>query len=72
MARLTISIGARAAAVRGIDDREAIFANAHCQILEDLVERGHYLREAAAISDDIIAGARKIVAESIANGASHG
>ena len=72
MARLSISIGSRAAAARSADDREILFANAHCQIFEELVERGHPLHEAAIISDDIIAGARKIVSELIANGAPHG
>ena len=71
MARLTISISARAAAVRGAEEREMIFANAHCDIVKELIERGHPLQEAAIISDDIIAGARKIVAELIANGATH-
>lgn len=37
-----------------------IFASARDRIVEELVERGHPLHEAAIISDDIIDGARKL------------
>ncbi len=72
VARLSISIGSRAAAVRSTEDREVIFAVARDEIVEELVERGHPLHEAAVISDDVIAGARKIVSVLIAHGGHHG
>ena len=67
VARLSISIGSHAATVRSTEDRETIFASARDQIVEELVERGHPLHEAAIISDDIIDGARKIASELIAS-----
>lgn len=72
VARLSISIGSRAAQVRSAEDREVIFANARLQVIEELVERGRSLHEAAIISDDVIAGARKIVSELLAHGGSYG
>jgi len=67
VARLSISIGSHAASVRSAEDREAILANARDKIVEELIERGHPLHEAALISDDVIDGARKIVSELIAH-----
>jgi hypothetical protein len=67
VARLSISIGAHAAAARKHEDREAIFASALCGLVEEFVERGHSLRDAAILSDDVIAAARKIVSELIAH-----
>ncbi len=72
MARLSISIGSRAATVRNAEDREVIFANARDEIVEELVERGHPLHDAASISDDVIAGARKIASVLIAHGGRYG
>ena len=57
--------------MRSAEDREVIFAEARDEIVEELVERGHPLHEAAIISDDIIDGARKIAAELIAHLHSH-
>ena len=66
MARLSISIGTQAAALRRQEHREAMLARALCGIVEEFVERGHSLRDAAMIADDVIAAARKIVSEWIA------
>jgi hypothetical protein len=63
VARLSISIGSKAAAVRSTEDREAIFVTARDEIVEELVERGHPLPEAAIIADDIIDGARILASE---------
>jgi len=67
VARLSISIGSRAATLRSAEDREAIFAGACDEIVQELVERGYPLHEAATISDDIIDGARKLASELIAH-----
>jgi hypothetical protein len=68
VARLSVSIGGRTAAALTTSDRELILADAHDEIVGDLVGRGHALHEAAMIADDIIDGARKLAAELIAHG----
>jgi hypothetical protein len=60
VARLSISIGAQAAAAPIIQDRQMILETARVEVIEDLVERGHPLHEAALIADDIIEGARRL------------
>jgi hypothetical protein len=67
VARLSISISAHAATVRSQEDREAVFAKALCAIIEEFIERGHSLHDAAVIGDDVIAAARKIVSQLIAH-----
>ena len=67
VARLSISIATHAAATRSEQDREAVFATALCAIVEEFVERGHSLHDAAVIGDDVITAARKIVSELIAH-----
>ena len=67
MARLSISIATHVAAARSDGDREMIFASALCGIVEEFVERGQSLHDAAMIADDVIAAARKIVFQLIAH-----
>jgi hypothetical protein len=63
IARLSISIGTYAARARDARDRALLLANAREEVIEELVERGYPLHEAAIIADDIIDGADKLVSE---------
>ena len=67
MARLSIGIGAQATAAQDDQDRRAIFAAARDDVIEELLERGHPLHEAAAIADDIIDGARRLASKLMAH-----
>lgn len=60
VARLSISIGAQAAAAPSTQDRQVILETARGKVMNDLVERGHPLHEAALIANDIIDGARRL------------
>lgn len=60
VARLSISIGAQAAAAPSMQDRQVILESARGDVIEDLVERGHPLHEAALIANDIIDGAQRL------------
>jgi len=67
-ARLSIGIGAKVAEVGNAELREALLEDALVEVLEDLIRRGQPLDEAAPMADDIIAGARMIVARLAARG----
>ena len=57
---LSISIGTHAATAPSAQDRQMILETAREHVIEDLVERGHPLHEAALIADDIIEGAHRL------------
>ncbi len=71
IARLSISIGAKAASTRDEQDREMVFARACTKIFEELVAQGHTLHDAAIIADDIVGAARKLASELDAYSHSH-
>ena len=60
MEGLSISIGTHAATAPSAQDRQMILETAREHVIEDLVERGHPLHEAALIADDIIEGAHRL------------
>jgi len=61
--RLSVQIGGRAAQIHDATARDAIFADAHDGLVQDLLVHGHHIQESTAIADDIIDGARKVVAD---------
>lgn len=71
VARLSINIGARVARADDDRDREMILMNARGKIVEELIEQGHPVHDAAIIADDIINAARKLVSELVAHSNSH-
>ncbi len=64
--RLSVDIGERAAEIQDAQIRESILADARREFTLDLLARGQPPDEADAIADDIIDGARKVIAEALA------
>ena len=67
VARLSISIAARVAKANDDRDREMLLVNALGKIMEELIEQGHPVHDAAIIADDIINGARKLASKLVAH-----
>jgi len=72
VARLSISIGTRAARVSNERDREMVLVIARGEIVSDLVRQNYSVHDATIIADDIVGAARKLASELDAHMRSHG
>ena len=62
ISRLSINIGVRISTIANPQERETILGGALIEVLEDFLQSGQPIEEAAPMADDVIAAARLIAA----------